>query len=508
MGRQSETLLERILEAVPGGVVHVGGDGAIHRANEAAQAFLGIGFDELTQRYTVDFAGATYFEDGSPCGVESYPVTLCLMTGEPQGPVTIGVEQPAGHLRWAVFRAIPGPEGSAVVSFLDITEHLEERREREQLRVKLALAERLAAVGTLAAGVAHEINNPLTSIIGNLDLATMKLQGRLPEVQHKISTAQNASLRVAEIVRTLRQFARVDLPEAHDFDVGEAVQTAVTLCVPTIRTMARVVTEAPGDNVRATGHPGKLVQVLVNLLVNAAHAYEGSDSSASSVRVRWWTEDDAVLIAVSDQGQGMPADVLRRARDPFFTTKEPGHGTGLGLSISHSLAEDMGGSLTLDSEQGQGTTATVRLPASSETGPSKAQGTAAESELRALRLLVVDDEADIREICKEALGGRHTVQTASDGVEALAVMEGWLPDLVLCDIAMSGMGGADLYQRVSTLHPELAGRFIFMTGAADFPASRAFLQQHTGPLLLKPFTLAAMYESIKEAWAPRADRRP
>jgi len=200
----------------------------------------------------------------------------------------------------------------------------------------------------------------------------------------------------------------------------------------------------------------------------------------------------------------MSRSVLHRAPEPFFTTKDPGQGTGLGLAISYALVENMGGSLTFESDPGHGTTATLRLPAAAGWKLPEAQETGPEPTRTGLDILIVDDEDDIRDLCTEFLCRRHTVRAASDGAVALDLIGANTPDLVLCDLVMSPMGGVELYRRACTLHPEVANRFVFMTGAAELPDSRSFLDEHGGLVLLKPFTLSRITEVIEEAGA--ADR--
>jgi CheY-like chemotaxis protein len=199
----AEAVLDGLLAAVPGGVVHVGADGAVMRANPAAVAFLGMSYDQLTHRYTQDFEGETWFEDGTICPAEQYPVTLALVTGEPAGPTTIGVRQPSGEVRWAVFRALPVEGGGAVVAFLDITE----RRETEQ---RLRDADRLAALGRLATGVAHEVNNPLAYSILALERALIA-EDAVPDIR----VALEGLRRIESLVRDI---------QSEDRTPGAAVQ--------------------------------------------------------------------------------------------------------------------------------------------------------------------------------------------------------------------------------------------------------------------------------------------
>ncbi len=315
--RSSDQILRRVLETVPSGIVHVGPIGDIRLANETAQAFLGLGFDELTSRFTVDFAGETFFEDGRPCPVEDYPVSRCLMTGEPQPRTTIGVRQRSGEVRWAIFTAMPVDlvDGrGAVVTFVDITDRREAEEEREALSRRVAQAERMASLGTLAAGLAHEINNPLTYLLGNLELALLPLDAD-DGLRPKLQQAREGGSRIARIVRDIGAFARRDSARIAPFDVGAALAEAVRLTAAQVGQRARLELDAP-PGCAAIGQEWRAVQVFVNLLSNAALACDDGDDH----HIR-------VSVTVADDGCGMSPDAVSRAFVPFFTTRAVGGGS-------------------------------------------------------------------------------------------------------------------------------------------------------------------------------------
>ncbi|MCB9674351.1 MAG: response regulator [Alphaproteobacteria bacterium] len=472
----AEAILTRLLQAVPGGVVYVDAEGAVRRANPAATAFLGFAYDALTQRYTQDFAGDTWFENGEPCGVEHYPVTQALVTREAAGPTTIGVRQPDGAIRWAVFRAVPVEGGGAIVTFLDITERrLAERR--------LRISDRLASLGRLAAGVAHEINNPLTWVVLNLERALEEAAPR-----EAIENALGGSHRVASIVRDLGAFARVDDAQPEPFDVAEAIAHAVAIARQEIQhraTLDVVIEGVPP----AFGIASRTVQIVLNLLLNAAQAIAPGQRDANRIEVRASAEGGWVVVEVRDTGPGMSTDTLEHALDPFFTTKGPGEGTGLGLAISHSLATAMNGTLEIESQLGEGTAVRLKIPAAPGASVVDPLDDPSLHGVRPARLLVVDDEPEILAILEWALQP-HALDLVGDGREALARLESDRYDAVICDLMMPEITGMELYARVVASHPGMAGRFLFMTGGAYTEEARRFVDRDDIRCISKPFRVA------------------
>ena len=253
----------------------------------------------------------------------------------------------------------------AVVVFLrDITE-------ARRLEKQLQFTDRMASVGTLAAGVAHEINNPLTYVLANLDLIEEELHNRaealgegLGELRGLINEAREGAFRVRSIVRELRVFARPDDQKVVAVNLQQIIESVSKMAMNEIRHRARFITEF-ADTPGVHANPNHLSQVFLNLLVNAAHAIPMGDVDNNEVRVRLGTDASGMaLVEVSDTGQGIGFDILDRIFDPFFTTKDPGVGTGLGLSICHSLITASGGKILVDSIVDQGTTFRVLLPPS------------------------------------------------------------------------------------------------------------------------------------------------
>ena len=472
-------IVDRLLEAVPGGVVHVAADGSIARANPEACHILGFSFDELTSRYTQDFDGETWYEDGRRCPATDYPVTITLLERRRAGPTTIGVEQADGSIRWAVFRAVPFEKGGALVTFLDITE----RRAAEQ---RLRISDRLASLGRLAAGVAHEINNPLTWVMLSLERA---LSGE--DVDAALHAAQQGVERVAGIVRDLSTFARNGEEPIEVFDLVSPVQQAVSITEVQLRHQALLLNQLPARLPLAVGVPARVAQILVNLLLNAAQA--PPSAAPHTVTVRGGVGDGQAWIEVADNGQGMDAETLEHIFDPFFTTKPPGEGTGLGLAISHALANAMGGTLQIRSAPGQGAVARLSLPLAARAEPPAAP--APVSPLALERVLVVDDQPMIRTLVEWALRPADVVGAASVD-EALHRLGEQPFDAVVCDLMMPGRSGVELHAHLVGHAPDLARRCLFITGGACTEEVRAFMAREDIAVLEKPFRTSDLVQAL------------
>ncbi len=367
--------------------------------------------------------------------------------------------------------------------------------ERERMAANLQKADRLASVGSLAAGVAHEINNPLAYVIANLevlheDLAGMQLDGG-DNMRRSLREAIDGADRVRRIVGDLKSFARADDEEVQAVDVHEVIDAAADIASNEIRHRAELVRRY-GDVPRVRGNPGRLTQVFLNLLVNAAHAIaEGQPHQRITVRTR--EQADGVLVEVSETGSGISSEMVDRVFDPFFTTKPQGMGTGLGLSICHGIIAALGGEIRVDTRVGEGSTFRVLLRkadarnAAPEVRP-RLGGEPGPAPLRPLRILVVDDEPLIGEGIRRALRG-HLVEIARGGREAIERCEGDDFDLVLCDVMMPDLSGMEVYGKLRTAKPGFEAKFVFMTGGAFTPKARDFLEKVQAEHLEKPFSL-------------------
>jgi len=374
---------------------------------------------------------------------------------------------------------------------IDITDRL-------RMQAQLARAERLASLGMLAAGVAHEVNNPLSFVLGNLELiehdapamrasASAGVTEKLDTFDQRLRDARMGAERVRAIVRDLRVFSRVDEQPQHPVDVCAALEASLAMAHNEIRHRARLVRDlAPVARVMAD--EGRLSQVFVNLLLNAAHAIPEGAADRHEIRVVTRPGPGVVHVEVRDTGVGIGRDVLPRIFDPFFTTKAIGAGTGLGLAVCHAIVTALGGRIELESTPGRGTIARVVLPEVAETperrtdGPGEARDTG-----RRGSVLVIDDEPLIVKMLAAVLTREHDVTCETRAEAALArVRAGERFDAIVCDLMMPQMTGMDLYETLCEIAPAQARAMVFLTGGAFTARARAFLERLSDAALEKP----------------------
>ena len=390
--------------------------------------------------------------------------------------------------------------------------------ERQQIESKLLLAERMASVGTLAAGVAHEINNPLAYIFGNIAYVNGAIgraeaapggariidKATADEMTQALDEALDGAQRVRNIVSDLRTASRADDQGLGPVDLRQVLDVAIRITNNLMRHSARLVVDL--DEVPTVqANESRLGQVFVNLLANAAQAMPERDTSMNEIRVRSRTEAGQAVGEVSDNGSGMSRETIRRIFDPFFTTKAVGVGTGLGLSICHSIVTAVGGTITVDSAVGVGTTFRVSIPVpAAEAKPAERRTTTSVPPPNSrARILVVDDEPFVGAMVRRMLGSDHDVVAVGSGKEAVDLLaSGTYFDVVLCDLMMSGMTGMDVFANIERDVPHFADRFGFITGGAFTPRAREFLENGSHKLLRKPFdarSLRAFVRTIAES---------
>jgi PAS domain S-box-containing protein len=393
----------------------------------------------------------------------------------------------------AVFQDLTALKSAGVlVAFRDITD-------RREVIARMQITDRMAAMGALAAGVAHEINNPLTFASGNLHRALERLDGPeaidRPELREWLASAVEGTERVGHIVGDLNTFARDPGDDGlAPLEVEKVVDTSVSIAFSAFKHKAKLVREHEFRLV-VLGDPTRLSQVLVNLLINAAQALpEGR--LENEIRLSTFEEDDEVLIEVADNGPGIPAAILPRIFEPFFTTKPVGVGTGLGLSICKNLIEHMGGVMEVETSD-QGTVFRLRLHVAEAPEPSELASTVLPTvQFRERhRILVVDDEEEIGTLLQDILE-EHDVELCMDGSSALERIGAEDYDLVLCDLMMPKMTGMELFAACQAQHAGMVDRFVFLTGGAFTPSARAFLEKVDSPRLTKPFSQAQIRETV------------
>ena len=378
--------------------------------------------------------------------------------------------------------------------------------ERNRMRGAMEQNERLLALGRLARGVAHEINNPLSYVVLSFDdLERAMGRGDRTRTLAAIEHAREGAERIRRIVRDLSAFGRGDEEAIGPVDLRAMLGSAINLTESMVKPRAHVVTDFRAERA-AKGNTHRLGQVAVNLLVNAADAVGEGAPDRNEIRIATHDEGDAVVFSISDTGAGMDRETMSRVFDPFFTTKPIGEGTGLGLAIAHGIVTKMGGTITLVSDAGKGTTFTVRLPAGvAGREPARASPSSTMPTHEKLRLLVVDDDARIRNMLASALVD-HDVTTASGGFEAAKLCETNDYDCILSDVTMPAGDGVDLIEALRRQSRGLDRRVVFMSGGAYSARTERLLADAATAHLDKPFTFDQARAAIDRVLRRARDR--
>ncbi len=387
------------------------------------------------------------------------------------------------------------------------------RTEVEQAIARRALTDRLTAVTALAAGVAHELNNPLAYVSANVGFLAEKTArivellagaprtpedaGLAEELAEATEEARTGTERMRTIVRALKTFARLEEEEPRRaVDVSAVMDACVRIAWPEIRRRAQLVRDLERTP-PVLAHEDRLSQVFLSLLLNAAQSIQDGRPEDHEVRIATRVRADGrVAVEVRDTGAGITPEHLPRIFDPFFTTKEPGHGTGLGLSICHAVVTALGGAIEVESSVGKGSCFRVLLPGATPEAARTAGFPTPPPAPRRARVLVVDDEPLVGTVLRRTLADHDVtvVHSARAAVERIAGGDRY--DVVLADLLMPEMSGMELYRTVSALHPSLAERFVFLTGGAFTQAAREFLDHEQVEWIEKPFDVATVREAV------------
>jgi two-component system, NtrC family, sensor kinase len=382
-------------------------------------------------------------------------------------------------------------------------ERLDAQRTQTRLaQERLLQSEKMSSVGQLVSGVAHELNNPLTGIMGFAQLLLLK---DLEEpVRHQVETIYAEAERASKIVSNLLTFVRRRRAQKDASNLNTLIERVLELRnydlrVRNINTQMELDPALPETLV----DPNQLQQVFLNIIINAEQAMKGDDEGTLRITTR--ASGRTITTSFRDSGPGMSGETVRRVFDPFFTTKEAGEGTGLGLTICYNIIEEHGGRIWAESEPGRGTTFQIELPIIAGTAApprardaEPAQPPAGERR----RVLVVDDEESIQKLLTGVLEmDGHQVLVAKNGREALDIARRGGLDLIITDMKMPVMGGAELYTTLRDANDPLASRVIFITGDTVAPDTRRFLQGVDNAVLAKPFRLREVRKAVQAALA-------
>jgi PAS domain S-box-containing protein len=375
--------------------------------------------------------------------------------------------------------------------------------DNKHVETKLRFADRLIAAGMLASGVAHEINNPLTYVFGNLELIRRKLRD-FPQVEPHLAPSiahiVDGVERIRDVVADLRAFARPEEEVITRIEPRTVCDAAIRIVSSLVRHRATVTTDYADDTPAVRANESRLGQVLINLIVNASHAMPERSATDNHIRVstRRLPGGEAALV-VTDNGSGIAPEIQARLFDPFFTTKAAGEGTGLGLAVCQSIVASLEGRIEVDSAPGRGATFTVVLPAAP---PVDGSGNAPEPAIKRSavhhRVLVIDDEALVRTALSRLLAGEgHTVLQAESGRAGLALAASDREiDVVICDLMMPDLDGAGVHAELMRERPELARHMIMISGGAVTQRTRDFVERPDIVMLEKPFKIDEVLQAL------------
>ena len=467
---------EKTVDAITQAICIIDAHGMVRRANRV--------FAELIQVPVTAIPGRPWLGLLPPAW--SDPVARALAE-----PTATLVEIRAGE-RTLSFTAIPMAEpGSAVLVFEDQTE-------RRRLQEQLIQSEKMSAIGQLIAGVAHDLNNPLASVVGFSDFLA-ELGDIPPQFAEPLQVIRQEAERAATIVKNLLSFARSQEGERKRQPIGSILESTLALLRNQLmanKVEATLEVEPGLPDVEVNGN--QIKQVFVNLINNANQAI-ATDAPSGRIWVAAKPQRDGVAVSITDSGPGMTEEIAAHVFEPFFTTKGEGEGTGLGLSICQGIVKEHGGRITLDTKPGVGATFTVELPAGART-PLVEAAPPPVPEGKQLHILVVDDEPHILYYMRATLESwGHSVEVASDGAYALERAIAGDFDVIICDLRMPHLSGRDMYQKLARQDPRAAERIIFATGDTVRGDTLQFLETLGRPYLHKPFTLSELRAALGHA---------
>ncbi len=492
--------LGAIVDSSDDAIVGISLDGMVQSWNRGAEQVFGFTREEAIGRYHADFATQQHRD-------EAIHVFERIRRGERiPGYESVRVTKDGARIHVALTMSIVRDGSGKPIGIAQIARDVTKRR---QLQHQLMMADRMASVGTLAAGAAHEINNPLAYVLGNIDFAlretkgalglqpTADLSAKLRDVDQALNEAKEGAERVRHVVRDLKLFSRSEEEQRGAIDLRSVAESSIRMAWNEIRHRAKLVKDY-ADVAPVDADPSRMGQVLLNLLVNAAQAIPEGHADRNEIRVSTRMVDHKVIVEVRDSGGGIPPEIRDRIFDPFFTTKAVGVGTGLGLSICHGIVTSVGGEISVESEVGKGTTFRIVLPASKEKMALAPAGGPAPRTVTRGRVLLVDDDPLVLSTLRRTLSS-HEITSKTRAREALALIEsGTRYDAIVCDVMMPEMTGADLHAAIARLDASQADRMIFVTGGAFTPAARQFLSRVKNPRIQKPFDAASLRQNVTD----------
>ena len=486
-------------------VLFIDRNGCIVEANDAAVNAYGYSRDVLCSLHITDLRDPATHGDIAPRMEEAFRSNVLFETVHRRKDGT-------------TFPVEVGSRSANIAGEMLLLSVIRDITDRQQIQAGLVQADRLATFGMMAAGVAHEINNPLAYSLTNVDVLARRvgallaktraaaaehqtmnaaeLSASLEQCSEMIAIAQEGMGRVRSIVRDLKTFSREDEGAGDLVDVRAVLDSSINVARGEIRQRARVVREY-GEVPLVQVDASRLGQVFLNLIVNAAQAIaEGRNDGEMRIVTRTSETGDAI-VEVVDNGSGIEERMMGQIFRPFVTTKPRGEGTGLGLHIASTIARACGGDVIAESRVGRGTTMRVRLPAATANASSRPANRRDTSTTQAARILIVDDEEALGITLRALLSPPHHAVSVTRAADALARIDaGECYDVIFCDLMMPEINGMRFHQILSASRPDLAARIVFMTGGIGSPGVQQFLQATGARCLGKPFSHDELLDAI------------
>jgi two-component system, cell cycle sensor histidine kinase and response regulator CckA len=512
--RERERWFSTTLRSIGDGVISTDVEGRVTFINTVAETLTGWRTEDAVARPLEEVLRLV--QEDTHAEVES-PILRALREGtvaRTSGRIGLvakdGAERPIDEIAAPIIDE--GELLGAVMVFRDVSE-------QRRLQRQVELANRLSSVGTMAAGMAHEVNAPMSLVLASVQRAAELLQShrtelhalfsdepyasvfkRLEDIQRTLAEAAEGANRVTKIAAELRTFARPPSQQPRPVDLRQVLSWAGEVVAHQIRSRAALAMEI-GNVPLVSADEARLGQVFINLLLNAAQAISPGHVKDNEVRVTARTgADGRAVVDVRDTGCGIAADVLGRIFDPFFTTKSVGTGTGLGLSICHGIVRSLGGEIQVQSQIGGGSLFRVLLPPSAIPPPSPTPANGVAPVSLTGRVLVIDDEPLIASAIRRVLEPEHQVTCVKTVREGSALVErGEAFDAILCDLLLPDVTGMDFYDDLLRTRPDVARRVIFMSGGPATPRAVEFVASVSNRCLEKPFSAATLRGAIRQA---------
>jgi two-component system cell cycle sensor histidine kinase/response regulator CckA len=501
--RDRERWLSMTMRSIGDAIISTDAAGRINYMNPVAEALTGWNAAQAQGRMSEEILRLV--RDDRLRTPIANPLQVALDEGRPLSVDGVLVRT-AGQEHFISDSTAPivGDGGSvlgAVMVFRDVGD-------QRRLQRQLELADRLATVGTMAAGIAHEVNNPLTYILSNITFVLEEIRGRLAEpgaaawlkeLEAALADAEEGTKRIEKIVTDLKTFTRPTAETTEITNLNEVLNWSLAVAGHELASKGQVVRQF-GDVPRVDASSARLGQVFVNLLINAAQALDPARRATNEVVLTTRTDTEGRAVAeIRDTGCGMTREVMAKAFDPFFTTKAATQGTGLGLSVSHGIVESFGGTIVFESQPDKGTLARVVLP------PGRQQALKTQSSEAAAPmgprgyLLIVNDEPLLRSALRRVLGAQHATTCPKTFADALALVVGGMRfDLILCDLMSPGTAGAAFYDDILLQDPEQARRMIFLTDGTGSPRTADFLASVPNRRIGKPCDMQLLRGMVDE----------